>query len=92
MGLWDGLDYHSPYFTLPSVVLSKALEVWGLTTTPLTSPDVPEVAQAPEKETAFICNLQADLCRVSIVGDLSGIFHDDLQGVGLSSGQAGLKE
>jgi len=49
---------HCSTVASPFQVLSKALEVWGLTTTPITSPDVPEVAHAPEKETAFICNLQ----------------------------------
>ena len=39
-------------------VLSKALEVWGLTCPSLDSPDVRALRQQPELADAFICNLQ----------------------------------
>ena len=39
-------------------VLSKALEVWGLTCENLMSEDNRESAAHPERETAFICNLK----------------------------------
>mmetsp|Transcript_8297 Transcript_8297/g.14968 ORF Transcript_8297/g.14968 Transcript_8297/m.14968 type:complete len:379 (-) Transcript_8297:121-1257(-) len=39
-------------------VLTKALEVWGLTVTNLQNPTVAAEAQSPHLQLAFICNLQ----------------------------------
>jgi ataxin-3 len=39
-------------------VLSKALEMWGLTLTPLSSPDAGNARAEPQGYTAFICNLE----------------------------------
>ena len=40
-------------------VLSSALEVFGLQTVPLSSPDAADARADPTTQTAFICNLQA---------------------------------
>jgi len=39
-------------------VLSKALEVWGLTATNLQNPEVAAEAKSPQLQEAFICNLE----------------------------------
>ena len=39
-------------------VLSKALEVWDLQIHPLEAPEMADAKQHPDKESAFICNLQ----------------------------------
>ncbi|KAG7671896.1 hypothetical protein Ndes2526B_g07181 [Nannochloris sp. 'desiccata'] len=39
-------------------VLSKALEMWGLTLASLSSPDAGNARTEPQRYTAFICNLQ----------------------------------
>ena len=41
-----------------SQVLSKALEVWDLQCIPQEAPDMATARQHPEREQAFICNLQ----------------------------------
>ena len=41
-----------------SQVLSKALEVWDLQCIPQEAPDMAIARQHPEREQAFICNLQ----------------------------------
>jgi hypothetical protein len=40
-------------------VLSRALEVFGLQTVPLSSPDAADARADPTTQAAFICNLQA---------------------------------
>lgn len=45
-------------------VLSKALEVWGLSATPITSPDMRGVAEEPQREVAFICNLEVGTASI----------------------------
>jgi hypothetical protein len=39
-------------------VLSKALEVWGLSAVPLASPECEAARKEPQLESAFLCNLQ----------------------------------
>ena len=41
-----------------SQVLSKALEVWDLQCIPQEAPDMVAARQHPEREQAFICNLE----------------------------------
>ena len=46
-------------------VLSKALEVWDLQCIPQEAPDMATARQHPEREQAFICNLQVR-CPVTV--------------------------
>ncbi len=50
-------------------VLSKALEVWGLTAIPLNNPAMRGVAQEPDAEHAFICNCNEHWFTVRKVGN-----------------------
>jgi len=49
-------------------VLSKALEVWGLTCENLASEECRPAAAAPEREAAFICNLREHWFAVRALG------------------------
>ncbi|KAJ9529014.1 hypothetical protein QJQ45_007088 [Haematococcus lacustris] len=49
-------------------VLSRALQVWSLSASPITSPDMAGVSQEPQRERAFICNLQEHWFTIRRVG------------------------
>mmetsp|Transcript_7872 Transcript_7872/g.23710 ORF Transcript_7872/g.23710 Transcript_7872/m.23710 type:complete len:429 (-) Transcript_7872:479-1765(-) len=49
-------------------VLSRALEVWGLSVTPLSHPDMRDARAEPQREAAFICNLQEHWFTVRRLG------------------------
>ncbi|KAG1656169.1 hypothetical protein FOA52_008708 [Chlamydomonas sp. UWO 241] len=50
-------------------VLSKALEVWGLSVVPLDHPDMRGAKAEPQNEAAFICNLQEHWFTIRVMAD-----------------------
>ncbi|KAK9819403.1 hypothetical protein WJX81_007388 [Elliptochloris bilobata] len=64
----DSEDYQRFLREESGNVLSKALEVWGLSCENLASEECRESAAHPERESAFICNLQEHWFAVRRVG------------------------